>query len=268
MNDLNTVPNTGTFGEAIGKVNTNFLAIKTAIDQLELNTTRSKGFFSSASALSTMYPSPVVGDWAVVQVTEDNVTSNIIYKCSTAGTWSSTGTAWAGGSIDLTQYVPKSSVETSPAQESANPISSGAVWTAKRDIEGEIAEEYRYGEGLSGVVSNQLYEMPYDATTHTCTVGPKKSSTTANKKYRVNYYPQKFSKGDIIHFHSEATSQKTGNYGFTTQDPSQVTLAGLVVDHAFHCSDTLHDYYLEVPYDDAYLVYYYHTDNWVSGTEP
>ncbi|MBR3466099.1 MAG: metallophosphoesterase [Bacteroidales bacterium] len=266
MNNLNTIPIVGKFTDVAAAANNNFTAIKTAIDQLELSVTRSKGFFTSASALSTMYPSPVVGDWAVVQVTENNVTSNIIYKCSTVGTWSSTGTAWAGGSIDLAQYVPKSSVETSPAQESANPISSGAVWMAKRDFEGEIAEEYRYGEGLSGVVSNQRYDMPYDETTHTCTVGSQKSNTNANKKYRVNYYPQKFSKGDIIHFHGEATSQKTGNYGFTTQDPSQVTLAGLVVDHAFHFSGTLHDYYLEVPYDDAYIVYYYHTDNWVSGT--
>lgn len=166
MNDLNTVPNTGTFGEAIGKVNTNFLAIKTAIDQLELSVTRSKGFFTSASALSTMYPSPVVGDWAVVQVTENNVTSNIIYKCSTAGTWSNTGTAWNGGTIDLTQYALKTDVDDalSDKKNFSNYYTSNTVIPVGKKVflSADGATLYNYyviGDGATVIGSLPLHSM-------------------------------------------------------------------------------------------------------------
>ena len=271
MQNLNTIPIVGTFLDVANRANNNFLAIKTAIDTLELSVTRSKGFFSSASALSTKYPSPVVGDWAVVQVTENNVTQNIIYQCATAGTWSSTNTVWPGGAVDLSEYVQIASIENAPAPDSENPISSGGAWNMKKDVYSEVGKDMRYTEELSGVVTGYYFSMTYDATTHTCTVGTKKSETTNNKKYRVNYYPQTFSKGDIIHFHGEASAQKTQNIGFTTENPAlRASLEGLVVDNAFHYSnelpDTIHDYDLIVPYDGAYLVYYYHTDNWTSGT--
>lgn len=271
MQNLNSIPVVGTFMDVASRANNNFLAIKTAIDALELSVTRSKGFFSSGSALSTRYPSPVVGDWAVVQVTENNVTQNIIYQCATAGAWVSTNTVWPGGAVDLSEYVQIASIEDEPINDNENPISSGGAWNLKKDVYSEVGKELRYGVSISNQVSTKLFEMPYDAATHTCTVSSQKDNTSANQKYRVNYFPQTFSKGDIIHFHGESSAQKQQNLGFTTEDPSQrASLAGLVVDNAFHhhnvLPETIHDYDIIVPYDGAYLVYYYHTDNWVSGT--
>lgn len=106
MQNLNTIPVVGTFLDVANKANTNFLAIKTAIEQLELSVTRSKGFFSSAAALTAKYPSPVVGDWAVVQDTSVTPPAVYIWQCTTNGTWSSSGMEWPGGTVDLSEYAP------------------------------------------------------------------------------------------------------------------------------------------------------------------
>lgn len=105
MQNLNTIPIAGKFTDVAAAANTNFAAVRLAIEQLELSVSRSKGFFTSAAGLTARHPSPSVGDWAIVQVTSDNVTRNIIYKCSTAGVWSSTGSEWEGGTIDLSEYA-------------------------------------------------------------------------------------------------------------------------------------------------------------------
>jgi len=116
MQNLNTIPVAGKFLDVANKANTNFLAIKTAIEQLELSVTRSKGFFSSSAALTNKYPSPVVGDWAVVQDTSVSPPSAYIWKCATNGTWSNSGTEWNGGTIDLSEYVHYDEFETASAQ--------------------------------------------------------------------------------------------------------------------------------------------------------
>lgn len=109
MQDLNTIPSVGTFGEVASNANTNFSLLKIAIDLLEHSIEHSRGYFTSASALTTAFPSPVVGDWAIVEVGG----SPVIYKCSTRGTWSNSGTQWAGGSVDLTEYAQKAELYNS-----------------------------------------------------------------------------------------------------------------------------------------------------------
>ena len=109
MQDLNTIPSVGTFGEVARNANTNFSLLKIAIDLLEHSIEHSRGYFTSASALTTAFPSPVVGDWAIVEVGG----TPTIYKCSTRGTWSNSGTQWAGGSVDLTEYAQKAELYNS-----------------------------------------------------------------------------------------------------------------------------------------------------------
>ena len=109
MQDLNTIPSVGTFGEVARNANTNFSLLKIAVDLLEHSIEHSRGYFTSASALTTTFPSPVVGDWAIVEVSG----TPTIYKCSTRGTWSNSGTQWAGGSVDLTEYAQKAELYNS-----------------------------------------------------------------------------------------------------------------------------------------------------------
>ena len=92
MQNMNTVPVVGTFLDVASSANNNFLALKNAIDQLEGATYRAKGYFSSSSALSSKWPSPKVGDWAVVQSGNDAY----IYQCTTNGTWTNSNVVWNG----------------------------------------------------------------------------------------------------------------------------------------------------------------------------
>lgn len=103
MQNLNKIPSVGTFGEVARNANTNFSLLKMAIDLLEHNSQHAKGYFTSATELNSAYPAPAVGDWAVVVVSG----SLVIYQCSTSGTWANTGTPWAGGAIDLAEYLKK-----------------------------------------------------------------------------------------------------------------------------------------------------------------
>ena len=105
MQNLNAIPIVGKFTDVASTANNNFAAVKLAIDQLELTASRAKGMFSSASALTTKYPSPAVGDWAIVQDSSVSPAVTVVYMCSTAGTWSNTGQSWEGGSVDLDGYA-------------------------------------------------------------------------------------------------------------------------------------------------------------------
>lgn len=134
MQNLNTIPVAGKFFDVASKANTNFLAIKTAIEQLELSVTRSKGFFSSATALTNKYPSPVVGDWAVVQDTSVSPPATYIWQCTTNGTWSNSGTEWPGGSVDLSEYLQKEDFYDIEEREITTDITSQFSFTDNKGV--------------------------------------------------------------------------------------------------------------------------------------
>jgi len=124
MQDLNTIPSVGTFGEVARNANTNFSLLKIAVDLLEHSIEHSRGYFTSASALTTAFPSPVVGDWAIVEVSG----TPVIYKCSTRGTWSNSGTQWAGGSVDLSEYLKKGTGDDDVKPTSVNYATGAAIY--------------------------------------------------------------------------------------------------------------------------------------------
>ncbi|MBR6962595.1 MAG: hypothetical protein IKH86_03095 [Prevotella sp.] len=136
MQDLNTIPSVGTFGEVARNANTNFSLLKIAVDLLEHSIEHSRGYFTSASALTTAFPSPAVGDWAIVEVSG----TPTIYKCSTRGTWSNSGTQWAGGSVDLTEYLKKGTGDAQAVSGSNNWITSGAVFQTADKLSKDIAQ--------------------------------------------------------------------------------------------------------------------------------
>ena len=136
MQDLNTIPSVGTFGEVARNANTNFSLLKIAVDLLEHSIEHSRGYFTSASALTTAFPSPAVGDWAIVEVSG----TPVIYKCSTRGTWSNSGTQWAGGSVDLTEYLKKGTGDAQAVSGSNNWITSGAVFQTADKLSKDLAQ--------------------------------------------------------------------------------------------------------------------------------
>lgn len=88
-----------------------------------------------------------------------------------------------------------------------------------------------------------------------------------NSTYRVVAILVPFKKGDILHYHREATTNRTMRFGFTTIDPTTLTtIEGLTLDMACNQSATVHDYDIICPYDGAYLLFYYYNNNWVAET--
>ena len=68
---------------------------------------KAKGYFDNITELQTAVPSPIVGDWAVVNV--DDVW--YIYRCATDGEWSATTQEYKEDSINLTQYAKKTDLD-------------------------------------------------------------------------------------------------------------------------------------------------------------
>ena len=103
MQQYNTVPKRGTFGEAVDVINENFSITSVAIGEIELATRKNKGLFRTGEALWASVPHPEPGDWALVG--ESFPAS--IYACDTAGEWDYKGT-YAGDNLELNNYISKS----------------------------------------------------------------------------------------------------------------------------------------------------------------
>lgn len=99
--ELNTINNSDKWGSTAARLNENFGKISTEVDKVKNSTTRNKGLFASLSELEAAYPSPAKVDWAIVGSTIPGT----VYKCNTAGTWTSTGQTGGGGDINLTGYL-------------------------------------------------------------------------------------------------------------------------------------------------------------------
>lgn len=101
MEDYNQIPKTGTIGGMVDNITANFQLTKEMLERLEVTKDHAVGLFSTLATLQAAYPTPEVGDWALV----GDTTPFAIYKCTTAGTWAATGGTYDGGSIDLSDYV-------------------------------------------------------------------------------------------------------------------------------------------------------------------
>lgn len=101
MENYNEIPKTGTIGGMVDNINANFQLTKEMLERLEVTKDHAVGLFSTLATLQAAYPTPEVGDWALV----GDTTPFAIYKCTTAGTWSDTGGTYDGGTIDLSNYV-------------------------------------------------------------------------------------------------------------------------------------------------------------------
>lgn len=99
--ELTTIQSTSSWGEAAAAINQNNAKISTEVEKAKNSSTRAKGLFASASDLQAKWPSPQVGDWAIVGSTVPGT----VYQCKTAGTWSNTGQQGGGGEVALDDYL-------------------------------------------------------------------------------------------------------------------------------------------------------------------
>lgn len=108
MENYNNIAKTGTIGGMVDGINANFQLTKEMLERLEVTKDHAVGLFSTLATLQAAYPSPEIGDWALV----GDTTPFAIYKCATAGTWSDTGGTYDGGTIDLADYAKKAEFDS------------------------------------------------------------------------------------------------------------------------------------------------------------
>jgi hypothetical protein len=105
--ELNSINKTGTWSEAVDRLNNNFSKTSTEVEKVKQNAIRNKGLFPTLDSLKAAVPSPVVGDWAVV----GDTIPGPIYQCKTKGTWSATGTTGGGGRVDLSDFLKAEEID-------------------------------------------------------------------------------------------------------------------------------------------------------------
>lgn len=59
--ELNSINKTGTWSEAVDRLNNNFSKTSTEVEKVKQNAIRNKGLFSTLDSLKAAVPSPVVG---------------------------------------------------------------------------------------------------------------------------------------------------------------------------------------------------------------
>lgn len=103
MERFNNIPTDSRWSAIAAALNDNFSKAYTTFVQLLATTSKSKGLYSTASALQSAIPNPSIGDWANVG---DAIPSEI-YVCEEKGIWKATGIQGGGDEINLTEYVKK-----------------------------------------------------------------------------------------------------------------------------------------------------------------
>ena len=104
MDNYNNVPSKGVIADMTHAINQNFALTKEMLERLALSKDKSRGLFQTAADLNIAYPSPEVGDWALV----GDDTPFAVYVCETAGTWTDSGGEYDAGTIDLSGYAHQS----------------------------------------------------------------------------------------------------------------------------------------------------------------
>lgn len=104
--ELNTINNTGTWGNSANRLNENFSKVNTEIEKLKNATTKNKGYFTTEEALRAAYPTPTDGMYAWVGTPYPGT----VYE-STGGAWADTGQVPDTELVNLAEYATKEEVQ-------------------------------------------------------------------------------------------------------------------------------------------------------------
>lgn len=130
MEKFNNIPISAKWSEIADSLNTNFSLAYVQFVQMATATTRSKGLFANLAVLNETYPSPNVGDWALV----GNSIPAKVYLCEVRGVWHDTGTTGGGGSIELTNYATKTELNNYATKAEIATLNTKAEITITSDL--------------------------------------------------------------------------------------------------------------------------------------
>lgn len=103
MDSLNTIPNSGSFGDISSKLNDNFSKVGQSLTALENVAIANKGYFDTLASLQAAFPSPKAGNIAYVA----NVASSTGYYIYNvvAGVWTATTTEAPAVDVAISNYA-------------------------------------------------------------------------------------------------------------------------------------------------------------------
>lgn len=104
--ELNTINNTGTWGNSANRLNENFSKVNTEVEKLKNATTKNKGYFTTEEALRTAYPTPTDGMYAWVGTPYPGT----VYE-SKGGEWADTEQVPDTEYVNLAEYATKEEVQ-------------------------------------------------------------------------------------------------------------------------------------------------------------
>lgn len=104
--ELNTISNTGSWGNSANRLNENFSKVNTEVEKLKNATTKNKGYFTTEEALRAAYPTPTDGTYAWVGTPYPGT----VYE-STGGAWADTGQVPDTELVNLAEYATKEEVQ-------------------------------------------------------------------------------------------------------------------------------------------------------------
>lgn len=129
-------------------------------DKIENISDKSKGYFDSYDILVQEYPSPSVGDWAIVKNSSDK--KLYIYKCNTSGIWEETDKEYEQ-EINLNGYTKTSDFKTINGESIIGngniEITTNTNIPASQANDGLLSKElYSYLVGLKNTTIPEMQE--------------------------------------------------------------------------------------------------------------
>ena len=127
--ELNQIPqNPNNWGNVADLLNENSGKIEAETAKLNNATTKFKGYFTTSTALSAKWPSPLVGDTAWVGATYPGV----VYRCNVAGAWLATADVPPSNTVNLSEYATQDAVSNEFA--SVRSDLNEAITASEQDI--------------------------------------------------------------------------------------------------------------------------------------
>ena len=136
--ELNTIPNTGTWGDASNLINLNNRKLASEVSKALSSTGKFKGWFRSESLLFSRYPVPSAGFTAWV----GNPYPGTVYGCDKDGIWTDTGVVPSIPSVSMDGYATSDELEAALSIVSDNGLAVGSKVLTSVDKSVTIEKKY------------------------------------------------------------------------------------------------------------------------------
>lgn len=154
MESLNTIPQTGNFGDIATKINDNFNKMNVAVETVKSNYVAEKGYYSTVGSLSAAYPSPKPGDVGYVADPASS-TGYYIYDVVNSA-WHATTVEAPAVTVAINNYTPNGGSTKTAQQIDDEKLAKAAVVQVKGTSLADVMSQK--------AVTDELVQLAGDVT--------------------------------------------------------------------------------------------------------